>query len=405
MGKLTVRKIASLSEPKRHADGNGLYLNVTKTGNKSWLYRTKVAGKTSWRGLGSTADVTLAQARDLATDMRRTVKQTSQPPAVKDRPEKIPTFKAFAKTFIQRKSAGFKSQKQTDAWNGTMRDHVYDFIGNHPVTDIKRADVVDILNKMVDAGKLETADRVRNRIEQIMDAAFEIYEIDIVNPAAKKRIKMEFEPIWKKRRREAKHFSSVPFVYMPAFMTHLAKRKSRSARAVELIINTTCRQNEMLASTWGEYDLKTCLWIIPPERMKNGKEHRVPLSTQAIKILKSIKDQAACKGDADFIFPGVGKGGHLTEAATLRLVQHHMNYEATVHGFRSSFSTWAAEKTMFAGQLIESQLAHSVGSAVERAYQRGDYMDRRRELVQAWADYVYYGEAKGDNIVPLKRIM
>lgn len=390
-----------VKRPGLHADGRGLYLKVAPTGSASWILRYMLNGKAHTMGLGSYPEITLRQARDRALDARR-LKASGVDPISKRRAEKAEqaaksnpvTFEIAANAFIESRKSGWKDGGKTGAqWSASFRDWVHPFIGSKPIDAIGIQDILAILTQDVapkgksparfwDA-KSETASRCRYRIENVLDYAKAAGFREGDNPAAWKTLKFTLP----KRSDVAavQHHGSLPYIELPEFMATLRSRANTSRLALEFTILTAARTTEAIESTWSEIDLDKAVWKIPPERMKTKSEHNVPLSPQAVELLKSLR-----KGKGhELVFPGMKPGEPISNNTMRKLLQTITSDKVTPHGFRATFSTWVREKTNFAPELAEVSLSHTVGSAVERAYARTEFFDKRRKLMDAWARYTH----------------
>jgi len=371
-----------------HADGGGLYLQVTKAGAKSWIYRFTLNKRTRDMGLGPSHTVSLSAARDLATKARSLAASRVDP--IAEREDRLAadaaavrhgtSFKACAEEYIRLNQDGWKSAKYRQNWTNTLEAYVYPIIGGLHVSDISKRHVLDIVEPLW-REKPDTARRVRTRIESVMDMAIAKDLRETSNPARMAGIK-DAMPNKGKRPKAVRH-PALPYEQIAGFMTDLRNQDSMSAFALEFIILTATRTSETFNATWDEIDLDKRVWKIPADRMKAGKDHRVPLSGRAVSLLETLP---RLRGN-DHVFPG-RKAKRPLSKMSCRLVLSRMNYsEITVHGFRSTFRTWAAEETKAPRHVAEMALAHTVGDEVERAYQRGDLFDQRRELMEAWSDF------------------
>jgi integrase len=396
MGKLTALQVDRLG-PGLHADGDGLYLQVGSGGARSWIYRYKLkGGKERYLGLGSTAAVTLKHARELADDARRLRSQGIDPienrraerTAERVEAAKAVTFKTAAEQFIASHQIGWKNPKHRQQWGNTLATYVYPVFGNLPVGEIDTTLVMSVLSPIW-ATKPETASRVRGRIEVILDAAKTQGQRSGENPARWKGHLANLLPAKRKVRR-VRHHPALSYTQLPAFMAALRARPSLSARALEFCILTAVRSKEAGAH-WREIDLKAGVWEIPAGRMKRERTHRVPLSGRALEILKSFREELR----SGWVFAGIGKrrGGPMGEAALAKMLglmgdwRDKNGERITVHGFRSTFRDWAAERTSFAREVAEVAISHAVGDETYEAYQRGDLFEKRRRLMEAWDKY------------------
>jgi integrase len=389
--KLAARTVATITKPGLHADGGGLYLHVSASGAKSWIFRWSRDCKSHDMGLGTAGDddVTLAEARELATDARRRVREGGDP--IEDRrakrnqkkldTAKAMTFRQCAEAYIKAHEAGWKNPKHAAQWPATLTNYAYPAFGSLPVQDVD----VGLVMKAVEpiwTTKPETAGRVRGRVEAILDWASARGYRQGENPA---RWRGHLENLLPKKSKvhRVEHHPALPYPELPAFSAELRRQEGIAARALEFTILTGSRTTEAIEATWAEVDLANRLWVVPGERMKSGREHRVPLSEPAMAILAELRELQ----QSEFIFCGQRVGKPLSNMAMLQLLRRLGHGELTVHGFRSTFSDWAAERTNFPPEVREMALAHVVGDKVEAAYRRGDLFRKRRQLAEAWGRY------------------
>lgn len=402
INKLNALKIKSSLEKGRYSDGGGLYLQVSKFGTKSWLFVYKRGGKPTSMGLGTPKDVSLARARELAAEFRRVLLEGRDPMGERREAEerrqaaielearaaqeaakrKAVTFRTAAEQYIKSQSPSWKNRKHKAQWESTLQNYAHPVIGAKPVSEVTTADVIQILNPIWDT-KAETANRLRGRIELILNWAKAMGHYHQENPA---RWNGHLSHLLPKQSRIAriKHFAALPYSKISGFMAELAKCDGVGAKALEFTILTACRSGEVTKARWSEFNLKDRVWTIPAERMKAGKEHTVPLTEAAIRILREVEPF----GD-DFVFASPRTGGEISDA-TMRAVLKRMGFpDLTVHGFRSTFRDWASETTNHAHQVCEMALAHTIENRAEAAYRRGDLKDKRRVLMDDWAQYLY----------------
>jgi integrase len=390
------------------SDGGGLHLLVKESGARSWVYRFMLSGKSRDVGLGTAGPdgVSLSAARDARDALRLKVRAGIDPLAERERATADAkaaeqaaqiagvTFKAVAETYIAANSDGWRNAKHRQQWGNTLATYVYPVIGELPVADISTAHVMQILEPIWKA-KPETASRVRGRIETIMDAAKARGYRDGENPARWRGHIAQLLPARKRLSRG--HHKAMAYDALPAFACDLQKRKAVAAMALELTILTAARTSEMLGAKWDEVDLEKAIWIIPADRMKAGKEHRVPLSPRAVEILNAAK-----RLGKDYLFPAV-RGGAMSGMA-MTMLMRRMNVDVTVHGFRSAFRDWAAERTNYAHEVCEMALAHTIGNKAEAAYRRGDMFEKRRRLMDDWAAFCAMEGAAGDVVTPIRKV-
>src|SRR5215207_6190562 len=376
--KLSARAVATLSKPGRHSDGGGLYLNLTGSGARSWVFMWKVAGRRREIGLGSLRDVTLAKARDRAAEARRLLADGLDPLAARTKPRTM-TFGEAADALVESMSPSWRNEKHRAQWRMTLTAYCSP-IRTLPVADLTTEDVLQVL-RPIWLTKSETASRLRGRIERVFDFAKARGMRSGENPA---RWRGHLDAILPKRQKLTRgHHKAMPFADVPSFMDALREMDGVAPKGLKFTILTASRSGETLGARWDEIDLDAKLWTVPAARMKGAREHRVPLSGRAVAI---VKEMAKIR-TSDFVFPGLKPGKPLSSMA-LEMVLRRANVDVTVHGFRSAFRDWAGERTAFPRELAEAALAHLVGDAVERAYRRGDALEKRRKLMDAWAGFL-----------------
>lgn len=380
INRLTDREVQTMKEPGRHADGAGLYLHVDKpddegrTGAKRWVFVFQWHGKRKEMGLGPIEMVKLREARD-ARDAARKLVFGGKNPIDERRLARgeAPTFGVLAEEVIR--ALPLKSDKHRDQWTMTLTVYAK-ALRERRVDQIDTHDVLEVL-KPIWAEIPETAGRTRARIERVLDAAKAKGYRHTENPA---RWKGHLAMLLPKAARVIKHHEALPYVDLPAFMAALRRRTGSGAKGLEFTILTAARTGETIGATWAEIDWEEKLWVISAERMKASKEHRVPLTAEALAVLESVRREEG------FIFAG-SKAGSSMSNMTMDKVLRLMGREVTVHGFRSTFKDWAEDCTDFSNGVIEAALAHTIGNKVERAYRRGDALEKRRKLMEAWAAY------------------
>lgn len=381
LNNLSARKVETLKEPGLHADGGGLYLSVTKSGSKSWRFIYRLRGKRREKGLGALAAVGLADAREKAAEMRGLIADGKDPLDVREVSPDGTTFGEEATALMNSLEGGWRNEKHKWQWRQTLKTYCAPMWAK-PVHLVETQDVVDVL-RPIWLEKHETANRLRGRIERVLDAAKVNGRREGENPA---RYRGHLELILPKRKRgEKRHHPAMPYKDVPDFFPALRTRVSTAARALEFLILTAARTSEVLKMTWGEVDLEAATWTVPGERMKMGKEHVVTLSAPAVALLKATAIFGT-KAEAP-VFPNA-KGACLSNMAMEMLLRRMDEDEVTVHGMRSAFRDWVGEETDFPRELAEMALAHQVGNEVERAYRRGTALAKRRELMNEWAAHV-----------------
>jgi integrase len=382
--RLSAIKVAK-AKPGMHNDGYGLYLRVASGGSKSWIYRYAVDGKVSDMGLGSALVVTLAQARKIAQECRELRQQGLDPirhrGASRISRARSLTFRECSERYIASHDAGWRSAKHRESWPRSLQEYVYPIFGDLLVQEIDTARVLDVLSPIWHS-KTETAARVRGRLELVLDWATAAGLREGENPARWRGHLAHLLPARSKVRKIV-HHKALPYGQIGAFMTKLRAHPSMAARVLEFLILTAARLGEARGVIWNEIDLAAKMWTVPADRMKAGKEHRVPLSDAAVALLNDMK--AIRRGD--FVFHGARDGRPVSAVGCLILVRQLTGETVTVHGFRSCFRDWAAETTGYPNHVVEMALAHQIGNAVEAAYRRGDLFEKRRKLMGAWAKY------------------
>lgn len=386
--KLSARFVAS-APVGTHSDGGNLYLRVRPGGSRAWVFRFKDGGKVRELGLGPTHARSLAEARTLAAAMRAAVLGNKDPAQVLAREtgddEKSKTFADCAQELIEAKRPGWRNAKHAQQWANTLRDYALPAIGGKLPADIGIADVKAILLPLW-ATKTETATRVRQRIEAVIDYAAVHGLCDGPNPARWKGCLDKVLPPPRKVTK-VEHHAAAPYADLPRIMAELACKDHASALALRFIILTACRSGEARAATWDEIDLQARVWTVPATRMKAGREHRVPLSEATVSVLSQA--QALRRASTDLVLPGA-RDGVLSDVAANKTL-HTVAPDVTVHGFRSSFRVWCEEQTNFPRSVTEAALAHTNKDKVEAAYQRSDLFERRRDLMAQWASYCTNG--------------
>jgi integrase len=395
IARLTSLKLDRLRDkPGMHADGGGLYLQV-KNGGASWILRYQLNGRTRYMGLGPLVLFGLKEARAKALNAKRLRYEGTDPLEAKRQARirahldvaKAVTFQQAAEKYIAAHKAGWQNAKHADQWKNTLATYAGPVIGTFPVQAIDTALVLKVLEPIWST-KPETASRVRGRIEAILDWAKVRGYCAGENPARWKGHLDHLLPA-RTKVRQVEHHAALPFGEIAAFMTALQQQEGTAARALEFTVLTAARTGEVLGARWSEIDVRTKIWIVPAERMKARREHRVPLSKRALAILGNMTaGHAAGQGETEgFVFPGAKRGAPLSNMAFLMLLRRMGRDDLTAHGFRSTFRDWAAERTAFPAEVAEMALAHTVGDKVEAAYRRGDLFEKRRRLIEAWAAF------------------
>jgi integrase len=395
--RLSALAVTRASRPGLYADGAGLYLRVNRNGSKSWAFRFMIQGKPREMGLGSLTKVTLADARRKAADARLALSNGRDPLALRREQEaeraaeeKIAqnsavTFNKCAEGYIAAHEASWKNEKHKQQWRNTIATYVSPVFGNTPVQDVD----LDLILKAVEpiwSKKAETARRIRGRIEVILDWARVRGYRSGENPA---RWRGQMDQLLPARSKAAsvKHHAALPYSEVSEFMKELRVGSGSSADALEFLILTAARTSEVLYARWTEIDLKRKLWIVPAARMKSGREHRVPLSSAAIAVVIRMENPKC-----DYVFSGRNPKQPLSDMSLLMTLGRMNRVGVTVHGFRSTFRDWAAECTVFPSEVVEMALGHVIEGKTEAAYRRGDLLEKRRQLMDAWADYCLAAE-------------
>jgi len=378
INRLNARAVTTITENGRHADGGGLYLSISPNGGRRWVFLYRWHGKPTEIGLGSARDVALARARSLAAQARAKLAENINPKEIR-RPSAGATFGDCANRVIEAMRPSWRSHRHATQWEMTLREYAAP-LRHLPVDKITTDDVLSVLKPLWNE-KTETASRLRGRIERVLDAAKAQGLRSGENPA---RWRGHLDQLLPKRQRLTRsHHAAMGYADVPAFMADLQTRQAIAGGALAFIILTAARTGEVLGARWGEFDFDRAVWTVPAERMKAGREHRVPLSQHALKIVKAMREVR----ESDFVFPGQKSGRPLSVMA-LKTVLHRMKInDVTVHGFRSTFRDWAAECTHFPNEVCEAALAHVIGNKAEAAYRRGDLFEKRQKLMDAWATY------------------
>jgi len=388
---LTARTIETAKEPGRYSDGNGLYLVVRPGGSKQWMFLYRRGGKLREMGLGSPLKgVTLAMARGVRDDSRAVLARGCDPLEARRQAEQseagVSTFGSYALALVERIEKGFSNPKHRQQWRNTLETYC-DPIWTSPIDRVDTAGVLACLTPIWQS-KPETASRVRGRIERVLNAAKAEGLRAGENPAAWRGHLDATLPRPAKLTRG--HHAALAYGDMSAFMTDLRARPALAALALELALLTATRTSEVLNAQWPEFDPDAGLWTIPAARMKARREHRVALSERALAIVKELSTARS----SEFVFPGQKPGKPLSNMAMLMLLERMGRRGAiTSHGFRSTFSDWASEVSPFSSELREAALAHTIGNKAEAAYRRGDALEKRRAMMEAWAAWCEPREA------------
>lgn len=389
-GRLTARKVATAKAGKL-SDGGNLYLVVSDKGPRKWVLRFTWRGGAKEMGLGSANDVPLADAREKAADARRTLAKGLNPIEERKRGGGIPTFGEMADDVCETLAAGFRNDKHKAQWRTTLATYAAP-LRSKPVDTISIEDVLAVL-KPIWTEKPETASRVRGRIEKVLDAAKARGHRSGENPA---RWRGHLDHLLSKPLKLTRgHHAAMPYEGVADFIAELQQREATAALALEFCILTAARSGEVLGLRRTEIDFDKKIWTVPANRMKAGREHRVPLCARAVSILKELSEITP----GDFIFAGHVRNKPLSNMAMDMMLRRMKRKDVTVHGFRSSFRDWAGNVSNFPREIIETALAHVIGDKAEQAYRRSDALEKRRKLMDAWATYCE--PRKRSNVLPL----
>jgi integrase len=409
--KLSALSLKKDLVPGLYGDGAGLYLQVSESKTKAWVFRFMIAGRARKMGLGPVSVksndklISLADARSMAADARSLVVRGIDPIEVRDarraalaaEKAKALTFKECAESFIEAQRDGWKSAKHAGQWRATLETYAYPVIGKLPVQMIDTAHVMKILDPIWKT-KTETASRVRGRIEKVLDRAKALKLRTGDNPAAWRGHLDQLLPA-KSQVSPVENHVALPYAELPAFMTKLRTMRSVSARALEFLILTAARTGDVIGATRQEVNKAEALWTVPATRLKGKRgarrrDHTVPLSKRALAALDAVPVDGA------FLFPGGKEGAGLSNAAMSELLKG-LGHAVTVHGFRSAFKDWAADETDYANELSEMAMAHTVSDKVESAYRRGNMREKRRRMMDDWSAYCDGKAVGGDNVVKI----
>ncbi len=390
LNRLSAKEAERLKTPGRHADGGGLYLSIDSDGRRRWVFMYVRRGRRVELGLGGGRDLALATARTEAATLRATLASGGDPKATRAR-DHVSTFGDCADAYVKIMQTGWRNAKHAAQWGMTLEKYCQS-IRKTPVDEIATEDVLKILEPLWQRIP-ETAQRLRGRIENVLDAARAKGQRSGENPA---RWRGHLDQLLPKRQKLTRgHHAALLYDEVPDFMEELRRRPAIAARALEFTILTACRTSEVLGAIWDEIDLERKVWTIPASRMKAAREHRVPLSPRALEMIEEMRT----KGTQGYVFPGPKRNEPLSTMAMAMLLRR-MKAEITVHGFRSSFRDWASETTGFPHEVCEMALAHSIENKAEAAYRRGDLFEKRRKLMNAWASYC--ATPKSEKIIPLR---
>lgn len=410
--KLTALGIARARRNGRYGDGGGLYLQVDGA-SKSWLFRYKRNGRTRYMGFGPLELVTISDARAKALECRKLLHIGADPIAARDTERakrqleqaKSLTFDACVEAYLKSHKAGWRNPKHRQQWENTLKTYASPVLGKLPVGEIDIGLIMKVIEPIW-VSKPETASRLRGRVESVLDWAKIRGYRSGENPA---RWKAHLDHLLPGRNkvREVKHHAALPYVELPAFMTDLRSREGNAAHALEFLILTAVRTGDIIGSNrddappvrWEHINLKSQVWTIP--KTKTNTAHRVPLSTAAVSLLKSLPTD---RRPNDVVFPGIRPNEPLSNGSMLRVLDRMSHGDLTVHGFRASFKTWASECTNFGRDVVEAALAHAISDKLEAAYRRGDFFEKRRRLMHAWAEFCTKAARSGSELIRLKAV-
>lgn len=391
--ELTALQVKRLTEPGLHAVGTvaGLRLRVKSTGARSWVLRTMIGNRRAEIGLGGYPTVTLAQAFERARSALQEIRSGVDPAAERRAKRTVIewTFEKTAEAYIKAHAPGWKNAKHGQQWANTLKAYAYPIFGSKHVRDVTKADVLAAIEPIW-ATKNETADRVRNRIELVLNYAVQReLRPEGLNPA---RWRGNLDAALPKAGKVSKveHHEALPIDDMFAFVQKLRLADGMAAQALEFAILTAARSGEVRGATWSEIDLQAGVWSIAAARMKSDRPHRVPLSAAALELLEALPRFEG----TDLVFPGASGDKALSDMS-MTAVMRRMNLTAVPHGFRSTFSDWCAERTSTSPEVREMALAHAIGDQTEAAYRRGDLFEKRRILMEQWATFIATAPTSG----------
>jgi integrase len=407
---LTAKMVERKKTPGRYRDRlvKGLLLQITDSGAKSWVLRYELRDRERMMGLGSASEFNLKEARERARSARQLLADGIDPLDVKHQrlaeaklaAAKKLTFAEAAQRYFDRHEKKWTNASHREQFLASLRADAFPVLGNMDVATIQLADVLRAIEPIWTT-KAITADRVRNRIENVLDwCVVRGHRPPGTNPAKWKGHLDQVLPAVRKVAPRG-HFAAIAYAELPVFMAELRQQEGVAARALEYLVLTATRRAETLGACWDEIDFASAMWVLPPRRMKAKREHRVPLSDRAIEILKDLPREAG----NPYLFIGAKAGQALGNLALARLLKRMGHGGITTHGMRSAFSDWAHEQTAHSNHTIEISLAHAVGSDVEKAYRRGPMVAKRARLMTDWAKYCATPPAvqTGADVVPIRR--
>jgi integrase len=385
--KLSKVQIARAPKPSFLNDGAGLYLRTLKSGAQMWVFRYALNKHKHYMGLGSAETFNLADAREAAREARKLVyagldpieRRRQQRGARALEKARAMTFRQCAEAYIAAHTAGWSNSKHAQQWGSTLAEYVYPTLGALPVQAIDKLLVVKVLEPIWE-GKTETAARLRGRIEAVLNWAAAHGFRQGENPA---KWRGGLDHLLPKRSKvtQVVHHPALAYRDLPRLIGELRRREGIGPLALQFAILSCARTDEAIGAVWSEIDFVERVWVVPAARMKGRRQHRVPLAGAALAILEEVRGL-----DERVVFPGAARGRTLSENTFLRLLRQ-MGYAVTMHGFRSTFSDWAVERTSLPAEARQMALAHRISDRVEAAYRRSDMFEIRRQLAESWADF------------------
>ena len=397
MANLSALAVSRLKKPGTHPVGPGLYLQVTSAEVRSWIFRFQLDGKRREMGLGPYPLITLADARERARAARQELQEGRDPIRARKAAREqaalgvaqATTFRECAESYIAAHKAGWRNEKHAAQWTATLTTYAYPVIGKLSAQAVDLGLVMKVLQPIW-AKKPETASRVRGRIEAVLDWAAARGFRTGDNPARWRGRLDKLLPA-RGKVRKVKHHAALPFDQIAAFVSDLQKQPGLAAKALEFLILTATRTSEVTGASPKEVDRKGAVWTIPADRIKAGREHRVPLSPRALEILAEVEPLSGA-----YVFPGGKRGRPFSENAFLALLRRMGRSDLTAHGFRSTFRDWVSERTNYPHEVAEMALAHAIPSGVERAYRRGDLFTKRARMMADWAKFCAKAQPVGE---------
>ncbi len=387
---LTAARVKQEKRPGRYADGNGLYLHVSETGARWWIWRGTVHGRRRELGMGAVQLIPLAEAREIARTWRRIAKAGGDPAEERDKGKRQSlTFEEAARqVWSEQIEPNAGNSRHCQQWINTLRDHAFPVIGSRPVHAIRQSDILRVLSPIW-TEKPETAKRIRQRLRTVLNWARTAGHYEGMNPVE------GVEDGLPKQRAKVQHFTALPYDELPELMRRIEGVDGMGALALRFLILTAARSGEVRGALWPEIDTEARLWAVPADRMKADVEHRVPLSDAALAVLDRVRCLSPVR-----VFTSSRQSRPLSNT-TIRMVLKKLDCPVTTHGFRSTFRDWCEEMTSFPHEVKEAALAHTVPNAVERAYRRTDLFDKRRDLMDQWARFCT-SAGEGGKVVELR---